>query len=114
ASSWSSCRSRAPCNRAMGPVGPTWRTTMPVQDLRDWIARVDAMGQLTRIDGADPNLELGGIVDLYQWDMGNPALLFDHIVGHRPGYRLLANVFTAIPRIAPSPRLPPAYTPRDR
>src|SRR5439155_17411474 len=72
--------------------------TMLVQDLRDWIARVDEMGQLTRIAGADPNLELGGLVDLYQWDMGNPALLFDHIVGYRPGYRLLANIFTAIPR----------------
>src|SRR5579871_1612607 len=93
--------------------GPQEEWTMPVQDLRDWIARVDEMGQLTRVNGADPNLELGGLVDLYQWDMGNPALLFDHIVGYRPGYRLLANVFTSIPRIALSLGLPTNYGPRD-
>jgi 4-hydroxy-3-polyprenylbenzoate decarboxylase len=79
---------------------------MPVQDLREWIARVDAMGDLTRVDGANPELELGGIVDLYQWDMGNPALLFDHIAGYRPGYRVLANVFTSLQRIALSLNLP--------
>src|SRR5262245_37835041 len=86
---------------------------MPVQDLRDWIERVDALGELTRVDGADPNLELGGLVDLYQWDMGNPALLFDHIIGYRPGHRLLANVFTSVPRIALSLGLPLESTARD-
>src|SRR5947199_5160673 len=86
---------------------------MLVQDLRDWIARVDEMGQLTRIAGADPNLELGGLVDLFQWDMGNPALLFDHIQGYRPGYRLLANVLTSLPRLAVSLDLPTEYTARD-
>ena len=55
---------------------------MPVQDLREWIARVDDLGELTRVEGADPNLELGGLVDLYQWDMENPALLFEKIKGH--------------------------------
>ncbi|HLH27186.1 MAG TPA: UbiD family decarboxylase [Chloroflexota bacterium] len=86
---------------------------MPVQDLREWIAAVDAMGELTRVEGVDPYLELGGLVDLYQWDMGNPALLFDHIKGYRPGYRLLANVFTSLPRIALSLNLPTNYGPRD-
>jgi UbiD family decarboxylase len=86
---------------------------MPVQDLREWIAAVEAMGELTRIEGADPHHELGGIVDLYQWDMGNPALLFDNIKGHRPGYRLLANVFTSLSRIALSLNLPLDYGPRD-
>jgi UbiD family decarboxylase len=86
---------------------------MPVQDLREWIAAVDAMGELTRVDGVDPNLELGGLVDLYQWEMGNPALLFDQIKGHKPGYRLLANVFTSLPRIALSLNLPTNFGARD-
>lgn len=57
---------------------------MVIQDLREWMQRVDEIGELTRVDGADANLELGGLVDLYQWDMGNPALLFDNIVGYEP------------------------------
>ena len=76
------------------------RVAMPIQDLREWITKVDEMGELTRVDGADPHLELGGLVDLYQWDMENPALLFDHIKGQEPGYRVLANVFTSMRRIA--------------
>jgi UbiD family decarboxylase len=86
---------------------------MPVQDLREWIARVDDLGELTRVDGADAHLELGGLVDLYQWEMGNPALLFDQIGGYQPGHRLLANVFTSLRRIAISLNLPLEYGPRD-
>jgi UbiD family decarboxylase len=86
---------------------------MPVQDLREWIARVDELGELTRVDGADAHLELGGLVDLYQWEMGNPALLFDHIGGYQPGHRLLANVFTSLRRIAISLNLPLDYGPRE-
>ena len=67
---------------------------MPVKDLREWIARVDEIGELTRVDGVHPDYELGGIADLFQWEMGNPALLFDQIQGFRPGYRVLANVLT--------------------
>ena len=37
---------------------------MAVQDLREWIARVDEIGELSRVDGADAATEIGGIVDL--------------------------------------------------
>jgi UbiD family decarboxylase len=86
---------------------------MAIQDLREWMQRIDEIGELTRVDGADANLELGGLVDLYQWDMGNPALLFDNIVGYQPGYRVLANVLTSIPRVALSLGLPVEYTAHD-
>jgi 4-hydroxy-3-polyprenylbenzoate decarboxylase len=86
---------------------------MPVQDLREWIARVDEIGELTRVEGADAHLELGALVDLYQWEMGNPALLFDSIPGFRPGYRVLANVFTSLRRIALSLDLPLSYGSRE-
>ncbi len=79
---------------------------MPIQDLRDWIRQVEALGELTRVDGVDPQYELGGLVDLYQWDMDNPALLFDHIKGHQPGYRVLANVFTSMRRVSLSLNMP--------
>jgi len=86
---------------------------MPVRDLREWIERVDEIGELTRVDGANPEYELGGLVDLFQWEMGNPALLFDNIQGYKPGYRILANVLTSLPRLAISLGLPTEYTARD-
>jgi 3-polyprenyl-4-hydroxybenzoate decarboxylase len=79
---------------------------MPVEDLREWIERVDAMGELTRVEGADPHLELGGLVDLYQWEMDNPALLFEKIKGYPQNYKLLANVLTSLPRISQSLDMP--------
>ena len=60
---------------------------MAVSDLREWIDRLEEMGELTRVEGADPNLELGGLVDLFQWEMENPALLFERIKGHPEGHR---------------------------
>lgn len=86
---------------------------MATRDLREWIAQVDAIGELSRVDGADPDTELGGLVDMAQWDMGNPALLFDDIVGHRRGHRLVANVLTSYPRLATTLGLSPAYGARD-
>src|SRR5581483_1590489 len=95
------------------PISHRWEESMPVRDLREWIERVDEIGELSRVDGADPEYELGGLVDLYQWDMGNPALLFDHIRGYRPGHRIVANVFTSLRRLAISLDLPLDYGPRD-
>jgi 4-hydroxy-3-polyprenylbenzoate decarboxylase len=79
---------------------------MPVEDVREWIDRVEALGELTRIEGVDPNLELGGLVDLYMSDMENPALLFERMKGYPEGFTLLANVLTSLPRIALSLDVP--------
>ena len=86
---------------------------MSVNDLREWLARVEEIGDLTRVDGADPELEIGGITDLYQWEMGNPALLFDNIKGYEPGFRIASNVFTSLRRVAISLGLPIEYGPRE-
>ena len=79
---------------------------MPVEDLREWIKSIEEMGELTRVEGADPHLELGGLVDLFQWDMENPALLFEKIKGYPENYKLLANVLTSMRRICLSLDLP--------
>ncbi|MBV9599289.1 MAG: UbiD family decarboxylase [Chloroflexi bacterium] len=84
---------------------------MPVKDLREWIERIDAIGELTRVDGADPRTDIGGLTDLFQWDMGNPALLFDRIAGFPAGYRVLSNVLTSLKRVALSLDLPVDSTP---
>jgi UbiD family decarboxylase len=86
---------------------------MPIADLRDWIAAVDEIGELSRVDGVDAQTELGGIVDLHQVDMGNPAVLFDRILDYPPGHRLVANVLTSYPRLAVTLGLPAEYGPKD-
>jgi 3-polyprenyl-4-hydroxybenzoate decarboxylase len=58
---------------------------MANKDLRDWLAGVEANGELKIIKGAEPKEEIGGIVDLYQRKMGNRAVLFDEVPGFPKG-----------------------------
>ena len=69
------------------------------QDLRSWIATIEAADQLQRVSGAELDEEIGGIVDVFQRRIGNKALLFDDIPGYPSGYRILANILTSVPRI---------------
>jgi 4-hydroxy-3-polyprenylbenzoate decarboxylase len=60
---------------------------------------VEAEGALKTITGAETTEEIGGILDLYQRQMGNPAILFDEVPGFPTGHRVLANVLTSVARI---------------
>ena len=51
-------------------------------DLRDWLAQMEAAGELQKVSGADRKEEIGGIVDIYQRETNRPALLFDEIPGY--------------------------------
>jgi UbiD family decarboxylase len=59
-------------------------------DLRDWLEKVERMGHLKKIDGADWDLEIGCVVHLNLRGKQRPALLFDNIKGYTKGYRILA------------------------
>jgi 4-hydroxy-3-polyprenylbenzoate decarboxylase len=59
------------------------------QDLRDWLAEMDRMGELKVVEGADWNLEIGCVTALYWGKRDAPALLFDNIKGYPPGYRVV-------------------------
>mgnify|MGYP001431402702 CR=1 FL=1 len=50
---------------------------MQYTDLRDWIQKVDELGELRRVDGADWNLEMGAITEVYARNEPYPAILFD-------------------------------------
>lgn len=75
--------------------------------LRSWIEEARALGELRDIPGASTELEIGTIVDILMERSGNPAVLFDDIPGHQPGYRLLGNVLTSHARVAISGGLDP-------
>ena len=71
----------------------------PKQDLRAWLAEMEAAGEVTHISGAEREREIGGIVDIFQRKIGNPLVLFDDIPGYPKGHRILANLLTSIRRI---------------
>jgi UbiD family decarboxylase len=58
-------------------------------DLREWLAEVEKLGELTHVRGADWNLELGAISELNVKKDVPPALLFDEIKGYAKGFRVL-------------------------
>src|SRR5688572_10165107 len=69
------------------------------QDLRVWLAEMEAAGEVTHIKGAEREREIGGIVDIFRLKTGNPAVLFDDIPGYPKGHRILANILTSVRRI---------------
>lgn len=83
-----------------------------IQDLGEWLARVEAIGELKRIAApVDPVLEMSTITYMSGKTVGGPALLFENIKGH-PGGRLLFNPFgSSLNRVAISIREQPGRNP---
>jgi len=69
-------------------------------DLREFIARVNQVGELQQVDGADWDLEIGRISEIETESASPRLLLFDNIKGHEPGYRVASILFGTPRRIA--------------
>jgi UbiD family decarboxylase len=77
----------APQARADASVG---RTERAPRDLREWLARVEELGELKRIAReVDPIEEMSAITYMVGKQEGGPALLFEKIKGHPSGFRSL-------------------------
>ncbi len=64
-----------------------------ISDLRDWLERVEAMGDLRRItQEVDPVEEMSAITYMVGKRIGSPALLFENIKGHPGRWRSLFNL----------------------
>jgi UbiD family decarboxylase len=83
------------------------------KDLRDYIALVDGIRALRRIDGADPRFEIGGITEVAAGSPEQPALLFDNIKGFPEGFRIFSNATTSSQRAALALGLDPNLRPID-
>jgi 4-hydroxy-3-polyprenylbenzoate decarboxylase len=68
--------------------------------LREFLQRIEKLGELKTVRNADWNLELGAITEISAADPNAPALLFDEIKGYPKGFRLLANMFHTQSRTA--------------
>ncbi|OLO25224.1 hypothetical protein BTR23_25230 [Alkalihalophilus pseudofirmus] len=71
-----------------------------VDSLRDWIEKVEKLGELKKGEGVHWDLEIGALSDIVQKGVEKPALLFDSVPGYPKGYRVLANPFSTLKRIA--------------
>ena len=69
-------------------------------DLRDWIARIEQLGELQHVSGAHWDLEIGTISEINYRRKPSAALLFDDIVGYPHGYRVLTGSLSHSHRMA--------------
>src|SRR6202795_2563217 len=83
------------------------------KDLREFIAAVDKLGALRRIEGADPRFEIGGITEVAAGRPDCPALLFDGIKGFPRGMRVFTNATTNPQRAALALGIDPLLRPLD-
>ncbi len=87
-------------------------TEAPVRDLRDWLARVEQLGELVTIDQpVDPDEEMSAITYLVAKQQPSPAVLFENPAGSADnplGARLLWNILgPSLRRIALTLEEPP-------
>ena len=81
--------------------------------LRDFIARVERLGALRHIDGADPVCEIGGVTEIAAGHRDCPALLFDNIKGYPRGFRVFTNATVSAQRAALALGIDPALAPLE-
>lgn len=75
---------------------------MAYQSLRDFIEATDKERELLRVhEEVDWYLKVGAFVRRLS-DISGPAVLFEKIKGHQPGYRLFCNAVGNYPRLAMS------------
>lgn len=80
------------------------------EDLRGWLTRVEQMGELEKVDGADWDLELGCLTAMNWKRKTSPALLFNKIKDYPAGFRVLTSSTTTPGRVAMTLGLPRGLT----
>ena len=80
--------SREALNQTPRAVHPDGTSATGLFDLRRWLEKAKAIGQLKEVEGADLKFELGCITDLNAKRRG-PALLFKNFKGYNKGFRVL-------------------------
>ena len=73
--------------------GHNYQVNVPFDDLRQWIAEADKLGELRTAEGYTWEEEIGMATELLQHDDNAPVALFDKIPGAPEGWRVLTNFF---------------------
>lgn len=87
---------------------------MAYRDLRDWLQIVDGFGEIKRIPGVNPRLEMGGLVDVVYRDTQRagrmpPLMFFEDVPGYGKEWRVLYGLVGSIRRLALTLQLPLEY-----
>src|SRR3954465_207210 len=86
----------------------------PHEDLREFIKRAEEAGEILRIRGADPHLEMGTLGEIVNHARPEgPALLFEDVPGYPKGMRLLSGATNSSKRLAITMGLPGPGRPLD-
>jgi UbiD family decarboxylase len=87
------------------------RGTTTYRGLREWLERVEAMGELLKISGAHWDREMGSITQMLTENGRGaaPAVLFDEVPGYPKGNRTLYGQFSTVRRVALTLGLPLEY-----
>ncbi|MDP2718506.1 MAG: UbiD family decarboxylase [Dehalococcoidia bacterium] len=75
-------------------------------DLRDWLVKVDKLGDLERIEGAKWDTEIGCLTSMNWRRQPSPALLFNKIPGYPPEFRVVTGSTRTPGRVALTFNLP--------
>ncbi|WP_329457428.1 UbiD family decarboxylase [Streptomyces sp. NBC_01497] len=76
-----------------------------IDDLRSWLALAEKLGEVRTITGAHWDKEIGAASEANYKQPSPPALLFDDIVGHRTGQRVLTASMSNARRLGMTLRL---------
>ena len=87
----------------------------PHEDLREWIDRVEGIGELMRVEGVDWNLEMGSVAEMIYHAKPDspPAILFEKIPGYPEDFRVLSGATNSARRLAVTLGFPMPEKPLD-
>src|ERR1051325_8919350 len=67
-------------------------------DLREWLARADLLGEGRNVQGASWQEDIGLAAEAILREENGPCVVFDEVPGCPKGFRLLLNMFAGIRR----------------
>src|SRR5262245_55948325 len=84
------------------------QSNVTYRGLREWLDRVQGMGERLCVNRAHCDTEMGSITQMLTEKSGGtaPAILFDEIPGYAKGFRTLYGHFSSIKRVALTLGLP--------
>src|ERR1700761_1631730 len=96
------------------PASPAIDRVPPYADLREFIERCEAAGELLRVKGVHWDLEMGALAEAVNHKRAEaPALLFEDIPGYPSGMRVLSGATNSCKRLAITLGLPEPQHPLD-
>lgn len=88
------------------------KSEIPI-DLRGWLERIDALGELQVVKGASAEDDIGMATELLGHTRPSKATIFDEIPGYPKGFRVLVNALGSFKRVAEALGLPTSADPHE-